>query len=103
MAKIVDITEKLNFEQKPIIKIKDEELTVNNEATAIIKIMPLFDGEMTASAVYEIFNTLFSEEDCKKITGLQLDFKDLSTLVMTAVSLVAGEAQPGEAQIPATT
>ena len=36
MAKIVDITEKLDFEQKPQIKIKGDTLTVNNEAVTVL-------------------------------------------------------------------
>ena len=40
MAKIIDITDKLNFEQKPQIKIKDTVLTVNDEAVALLEILP---------------------------------------------------------------
>ena len=41
MAKIIDITDKLNFEQKPQIKIKDTVLTVNDEAVALLEILSL--------------------------------------------------------------
>ena len=40
MAKIIDITEKLSLE-KPQIKIGSEILTVNDEAMAMLEIMPL--------------------------------------------------------------
>lgn len=32
MSKIIDITDKLNFEEKPIIKVKDVEIKANNDA-----------------------------------------------------------------------
>ena len=38
--KVIDITEKLNFAEKPKIIIKDTEITVNNSAVTILKIMP---------------------------------------------------------------
>lgn len=103
MAKVVDITEKLNFEEKPVIKVKGETLTVNNEAVALIEIMPLLDGVVTPTSIHKICGTIFSKEDYKKIEKMQLDIKDFSTLVLEAINLVTGETQPGEAQTPATT
>ena len=44
MSKIIDITDKLNFEQKPQIKIKDTVLTVNDEAVALLEILPKLNG-----------------------------------------------------------
>lgn len=46
MAKIIDITDKLNFEQKPQIKIKDTVLTVNDEAVALLEILPKLNGNV---------------------------------------------------------
>lgn len=103
MSKIVDITEKLNFEQKPVIKVKGESITVNNEAMAIIKIMPLLGSNPGPSEVYEICSTLFDKDDFEKISTLHLSFSDFKTLIKEAITMVIGEAQPGEAQIPATT
>ncbi|MDE7390210.1 MAG: hypothetical protein K2M82_04635 [Lachnospiraceae bacterium] len=103
MAKIIDITEKLNFEQKPQIKIKNEILTVNNEAAAILEIMPLLDTkEPTLANVDKICRTLFSEDDFVKIEKLHLSFGDFATLTTTAISLVTGD-NSGEAVTHATT
>ena len=30
MSKLIDITDKLNFEEKPIVKVKETELVINN-------------------------------------------------------------------------
>lgn len=103
MAKIVDITERLNFEQKPQIKIKNEILTVNNEAAAILKIMPLLDMEKPSLAsVDKVCRTLFDETDFEKIEKLHLSFEDFATLTTTAISLVTGGSS-GEVVTHATT
>lgn len=103
MAKIVDITEKLHFEQKPQIKIKGDTLTVNNEAVTVLEIMPLFEKEGTSSE--ELLRTcklLFGEEDFEKIKALNLNFSDFTTLIRTALNLVAGDTR-GEAATRAMT
>lgn len=103
MAKIVDITEKLNFEQKPQIKIKGDTLTVNNEAVTVLEIMPLFEKEDPSSE--ELLRTcrlLFSEGDFDKIKSLNLNFSDFTTLIRTALDLVTGTAE-GEGATRATT
>lgn len=104
MSKIIDITDKLNFEEKPRIKIKGEVLTVNNEAAAILKLMPLLEDD-SVKTVCEICKILFSESDMRKIEGLKLDFNDFTTLVKNAITVVAGSegSASGEAVIPATT
>ena len=103
MAKIVDITEKLDFEQKPQIKIKGDTLTVNNEAVTVLEIMPLFEKEETSSE--ELLRTcklLFSENDFEKIKALKLNVKDFKTLFEITMSLVSGDSE-GETATPATT
>ena len=106
--KVIDITEKLNFEEKPKIRIKDIEITVNNSAVAMLKILSKMDGkdfsEIDISEFSEILNTLIpSKEDREKLEQLNLSFVDLITLVESAVSLVAGVNNAGEAQTRTTT
>ncbi len=46
MSKIVDITDKLQFEENPKLVIKDKELEVNADAATVLKIMGILgDGE----------------------------------------------------------
>ena len=63
MAKVVDITDKLSFEENPKIKIKDMELEVNADATSMLKLMGALSTKSEAEATMEAYNLLFSEED----------------------------------------
>lgn len=106
--KVIDITEKLNFGEKPKIRIKDIEITVNNSAVAMLEILSKTDGkdfsEIDISEFSEILNTLIpSKEDREKLEQLDLSFVDLITLVESAVSLVAGVNNEGESQTRTTT
>ena len=82
MSKIVDITDKLQFEENPKLVIKDKELEVNADAATVLKIM-----------MYEL---IFSEADRKKIDKMKLQFSDFQTLVFSAISLITGEEESGE-------
>lgn len=97
MGKMVDITEKLDFESKPQMTIKDTVITVNNEAVTILEIMPLFENDNPAAeSLVKACKLLFSDEDYEKIKSLKLDFKDFTVLVRTAIQLAAGNGE-GEA------
>lgn len=102
MAKIIDITDKLNFEQKPQIKIKDTVLTVNDEAVALLEILPKLNGNVTPETINDMCQVLFDDSEMKKIKALKLNFEDFTSLVQSAVELVAG-SEPGETVTPATT
>lgn len=103
MAKIVDITDKLNFEEKPQITVKGEIFTVNNEAETILKIIPLAD-EGSAKSLAKIAPMLLNDEDYAKLSALKLDLNDFGTFIKEAVQLATGaEAEVGEAPTRATT
>ena len=38
MAKVIDITDKLSFEEKPAILIKGKRIEVNNDASTMLKL-----------------------------------------------------------------
>lgn len=108
MSKIIDITDKLNFEEKPIFKIKDIEIEVNNDAVTMLKVVAIFeneDGKMKTSDILNVYNLLFDDENQKKIESLKLSLKDFTTFVMeTAQNLINdGEEVEGETKTPATT
>jgi len=98
MGKVVDITDKLSFEENPKIKIKNAEYEVNSDAPTMLKIMQLLgDGEnVSGNDVVSMYNLIFSDSERKKIDKLKLQFTDFQTLVMTAIDLVAGESEAGE-------
>lgn len=110
MSKIIDITDKLNFEEKPKIKIRDTEIVVNNDAISFIKATALFDdlnklsGGEVMKSLEIVLELLFDEENRDKIAQLHLPFEDLATLVRSAIVLISGaEESEGETQTPATT
>lgn len=98
MAKIVDITEKLNCEENPRIKVGDRELEVNADAATMLKIMGVIaDNEKTgAKEVITMYELLFGEAARKKIEEMKLKFSDFQMLVSTAINLVTGESGQGE-------
>ena len=65
MSKIIDITNKLNFEEKPKILVKDTEIEVNNDAISFIKAIALFDSEngVSTSDLLSALELLFDEDD----------------------------------------
>ena len=98
MAKIVDITEKLSFEENPKIKIKNITCEVNSDAPTMLKLMQIIgDGEsVSPNDVVKMYELIFPEKDREKIDKLKLQFTDFQTLVMSAMSLVTGEVEQGE-------
>ena len=108
MSKIIDITNKLNFEAKPIIKVKDIEIEANNDAVTMLKVAALFDNDSNSFDVKDVltvYNLLFDEENQKKVESLKLDFEDFSTLIMESAQVLInnGEEVEGETKTPATT
>lgn len=99
MAKVIDITDKLDFESNPKIKIKDKEYEVNADAETVLKIMGLFGagGEMTPKSVVDAYELMFSEADREAIKEQKLHFKDFQTVIMSAINLITGnEEEQGE-------
>lgn len=98
MAKIVDITDKLSFEENPKVIVKSKELEVNADATTVLKIMGILgDGEdVKPNDVVKMYELIFSEADRKKIDKMKLQFADFQTLVFSAISLITGEEESGE-------
>ena len=89
MAKVIDITEKLNFDENPRIKIKSVEIEVNADASTVLKIMQS-SGKPEKESIPEMYELLFSLEDRKKIDKLKLKFKDFTALIETAMDSVVG-------------
>lgn len=98
MAKVIDITDKLDFDSNPKIQIKGKEYEVNADAETVLIIMGLFDedGGMTPASVKKMYELVFTEEAREDIEKLNLKFKDFQTLVMAAVNLITGDEEQGE-------
>lgn len=100
MARKVDITEKLSFEENPSLVIKGKELEVNTDAPTMLKVMNLTlddgPGVKEIMGAYEMIFPQASRDVIEK--ELKLDFKDLIVVVQEAISLAIGDEdeQPGE-------
>ena len=62
MSKIIDITDKLDFEENPRLKVKDIELEVDASAENLLKVMGLATDEPTAKDVLEMCEIIFTKE-----------------------------------------
>lgn len=101
MAKRIDITDKLDFEGKPIIVIKGEEIKVNDEATTILQASQLMEN-FTSENIIKVYELLFDKSEREKIDKMKLSFRDFSKTIAEATKLIAGDDM-GEILTPATT
>ena len=94
MSKVIDITEKLNFEENPKLKIKDAEIEVNTDATTVLTLMQTIgdeEGTPDAKKMMEMFELIFPENSRKTLDKMRLNFADLTTVIEAAMTLVMGE------------
>ena len=102
MAKIVNITDKLEMDGNPFLVIKNESLEVNADAATMLKLMGKY-GEMQAAEatpkdILDLYNLMFPKESREKIEKLKLSFKDLTVLVEEAQKLITGEEDEPEGE-----
>lgn len=105
MSKIIDITDKLTFEENPKIKIRDVEIELNANALDLIDVIKTFNDDFSIETAEKISDTLFaSEEDKKKVRSLNLNMSGLMTLFTECIKIVVGgDGDEGEDQTPAMT
>lgn len=107
MAKVIDITEKLSFEDNPRLRIRDVELEVNADAKTVLRIMGIMSGgQPTNQDVLDCLDLLMSEADREKLATLGLSFADYMAVVEQAMDVATGrngEDAPGEAGTRTTT
>lgn len=102
MAKIVNITDKLEMDGNPFLIIKDKKIEVNADAATMLKIMGKY-GEMEASEetpkdLLDLYGLMFPKASQEKIEKLKLSFKDLTVLVEEAQKLITGEEDESEGE-----
>lgn len=100
MAKIVDITEKLAFDENPVLVVRGKKLEVQADAENLLVMMGLFNNESNQEAAIKAYKLLFTEKDRKKLADMKLSFKDLMVVIQEAITLATGEEdnKPGETQ-----
>lgn len=88
MGKIVDITDKLTFDEKPKVKIKETEIEVNTDAPTVLKIMGAMNDDGDPLKMY---NLLFNKENRTKLEKMKLSFKDFMKVIELSMNLATGE------------
>ncbi len=91
--KRLDITEKLNFTEKPVLVVKDKEIEIDNSAVTVLKVMGLMSDDAGSKEILKAYNLLFNETARKTIDSLRLSFEDFATVVRAAIGLVAGDSE----------
>lgn len=92
MAKVVDITEKLEFDSNPKLVIKGIEYEVDTDAEVVLKVLGMLKSEgTTPAAIIKMYELIFPEKEREKIAKLKLKFKDFKVVVEDAINLVVGE------------
>lgn len=97
MAKTVDITDKLSFDENPCLIIKGKRIEVNEDAPTMLKVMGLMSEEDPgANEILDAYELMFPEESKRTIGELKLSFRNFVTVVQEAISLITGEDTRGE-------
>ena len=91
MARVVDITEKLSFDENPRMVVSGREIEVNADASTVLKMLGAFKDKGEIEGVIEMYDLLFDEEARGVIEGMGLPFKDLQVVIEAAMGLVIGE------------
>lgn len=91
MAKIIDITEKLDFEEQPEIIIRGVHIKINNSAETMLKIMGNFNNYNETEAVINSVDLLFDKNEKKKLDKIKLSFKDFMKVVTEAMDIIRGD------------
>lgn len=96
--KKIDITEKLDFDNKQCLVIKGKDIYVNSDAPTVLKVMGLMSGEESTSpdTVVKMYSLLFTEKGREELDKLKPSFKDLMIMVQEAVKLITGDNENTE-------
>ena len=104
MAKIIDITDKLSFENERSLVIKGRDLPLNADAPTVLKLMAVMSESDGPEQVLNMYRMLFPEESRAVIDDMKLSFEDFKVVVMEAAKLVVGdEGNAGEGETHTTT
>lgn len=93
MGKVVDITDKLSFEENPKLTIKGKEIEINDDAENVLILLGKIGDtdDPSPSALQEMAQRLFTEEGYENLRSLKLKMKDFSTVIQCAMELITGE------------
>lgn len=104
MSRIIDITDKLTFEENPRIRVNGTEIELNADALNLVEVLKASETA-TAAELAELFlnKLLATPEDTEKVRALNLNFKGMKALFTECIKIITGSGDEGEAATPATT
>ena len=99
MAKIFDITDKLNFEENPRLNVNGTELEVKTDAESVLLLMnAISEANTDAGAINVLCESVFTKASQKKLKEMKLNFHDYSTVVHAALDVAIGKDPGTEAK-----
>lgn len=107
MAKIIDITDKLEFCENPRLRIGTIEVEVQADAETVLRLFGVLSSGMNAANINRALELLFTPEDLKRICGASMHGKKLSskafmTIIHSAIELIMGDDEKGEEETHTT-
>lgn len=88
MARKVDITDKLSFEENPSLVIKGKTLEVNADAPTMLKVMGLMSADNPgAQEILDAYDLMFPEKSKKEMEKMKLGFGDLIIVVLSLIHI----------------
>lgn len=100
MGKVLDITEKLKFEENPALIISGKKYEVNADANTMIEVMAEIGSgdDMSPASISKLCKMIFTNKAQKDLEKLHLKFEDYTTVVSEAINLISdsGEDEEGE-------
>lgn len=104
--KVVDITEKLNFDNSAVLRIKGRVVRVNADAPTMLKLMGKAQNmdDATPDEIIAMYELIFPKKSREELDRLKLSFSDLLVVIQEAITLVTDTGtEMGEAVAPAMT
>jgi hypothetical protein len=97
---VYDLTDKLRFDEDPVLVVRNTRLTVRSDAENVLRLMDALREKGEADGVREAAELLLSPADRKKLGALGLKMDDYLAVMRAAVRLALGadpeDEAPGE-------
>lgn len=103
MARVIDITDKLESDENPILEMRGKKVEVNGDAETVLKIMGMMRDGISEESAIDMFEFLFSKEERKKLLNQKLSFSNLMVVIQEAMSAITGTDTEKETLGEATT
>ena len=98
----LDITDKLNFEESPVLKFKGKSFTLDDSAPSMLKIMELVGDNPTMTDMIDAGKVIFGAQ-YDEVIALCGNFRNLTKVIEAAMDLVTDEEVGEQVEIASMT